>query len=103
MIHGPEAATAVSATAAASARSSSPRNATTAWPSQLRVLRSVLNMGMPFLLQQQGSGLDPAVSSRDFAATIHLRSLLSIPAGNGVYGAGQVGQAGFAAVQALPM
>ena len=50
MIRGSRAATATSAaaTAAASTRSSSPRNVTTARPSWLRVLRSVLNTGMPF-------------------------------------------------------
>jgi hypothetical protein len=68
MIPGSRAATAASAAATltASATSSSPRNATTAWPTQLRVLRSVLNMAPPFLLSSK-AGSWPGSNSRGSA------------------------------------
>ncbi len=94
MILGSRATAAASeaATSAASTRSSSPRNATTTWPSHSRVLKSTLNIGQPpcfsskagsrpsgqFTLQYEQYAEHLAVScpgGREFAA-VPLRSAI---------------------------
>src|SRR3984957_17716750 len=74
MIPGSRTASAPSAAATATAShwSSCPRNVTTVWPSQLRVLSFVLNTGVPFSLLRQGGVLTWQLTLAVLRQTIRL-------------------------------